>query len=67
MGRYRLRALMWLGLCLLSAAGCAPQPTAATSQAQIPPVDPGMARVWFLRQADPQGGSVFGNTNHFCE
>jgi hypothetical protein len=62
MGRYQSRALMWLGLCLLSAAGCAPQPTAATSQAQIPPIDPGMARVWFFRQADPPGGNVFAGT-----
>src|SRR5947209_4004367 len=59
MSRYQLMAPMWLGLWLLAAAGCAPQQVAATSQAQIPPVDPGMARVWFFRQADPPGGNVF--------
>jgi hypothetical protein len=58
-GKYRHMAPVWLGLCLLAAAGCAPQQTAAVSQAPIPPVDPGMARVWFFRQADPPGGNVF--------
>ncbi len=53
---------MWLSLYLLAIGGCAPQPTAATSQAQIPAVDPGMARVWFFRQTDPPGGNVFAAT-----
>lgn len=56
---YRLVGSMWLGLCLLAFAGCAPQPTAGTPQVQVPPIEPGMARVWFLRQQDPQGGNVY--------
>jgi hypothetical protein len=58
MGRYRFMAPMWLGLCLLAVAGCAPQSTVGASQAQAPPVGPGMARVWFWRQPDPPGGNV---------
>jgi hypothetical protein len=58
MRRYRLMAPMWFGLCLLALAACAPRPTATTSRAQVPPIEPGMARVWFWRQADPPGGNV---------
>jgi hypothetical protein len=58
MSGYRFLAPMYLGLCLLAVAGCAPQSTVATSQAQAPPVGPGMARVWFWRQPDPPGGNV---------
>jgi hypothetical protein len=53
---------MWVGLAvlvLLALAACTPQAQVATSQAQIPPVEPGMARVWFFRQADPVGGNVY--------
>jgi hypothetical protein len=59
MARYGLVTSMWLGLCLLALAGCAPQQQVATSQAQAPPPSPGMARVWFFRQMDPTGGNVF--------
>jgi hypothetical protein len=59
MRRSYLLAPLWLGLLLLSAVGCAPQQTAGTSQAALPPVNPAMARVWFFRQADPPGGNVF--------
>jgi hypothetical protein len=55
----RLITSLSLSLCLFHLIGCAPTQTAATSQAQIPPVEPGMARVWFFRQADPPGGNVF--------
>ena len=58
MSTSRLITSISLCLCLLQLAGCAPTPT-ATSQAQIPPVEPGMARVWFIRQADPPGGNVY--------
>ncbi len=59
MRRYRLMAPMWLGFCVLALGGCAPKSTVTTSQAQIPPVEPGMARVWFFRQAaDPIQGNV---------
>ena len=58
----KARHLRWarLGaLGLLALAGCTPQPKVATSQAQLPPVEPGMARVWFFRQSDPTGGNVY--------
>jgi hypothetical protein len=59
MSSYRFLVLICLGFCLLAVAGCAPQQTAGPSQAQLPPVNPAMARVWFFRQADPPGGNVF--------
>jgi hypothetical protein len=46
-----------LGLGFLALAGCAPQANSTVSQAQIPPIKPGMARVWFLR------GSISPNQN----
>ena len=58
----KARHLMWVRLGtlgFLALVGCAPQGNPATSQAQIPPVEPGMARVWFFRQADPPGGNVY--------
>ena len=56
----RLRAsIIRLGFYLLVLGSCAPQPTATTSQGQIPPIGPDMARVWFFRQADPPGGNVY--------
>jgi hypothetical protein len=59
MRRSHFLAPLWVGFLLLSAVGCAPQQTAGTSQAALPPVNPAMARVWFFRQADPPGGNVF--------
>ena len=56
------RRLIWPGLAalgLLVLAGCSPQANVATSQAPPPPVEPGMARVWFFRQSDPTGGNVY--------
>ena len=58
----KARHLMWVRLGtlgFLALVGCAPQGNPATSQAQIPPVEPGMARVWFFRQSDPTGGNVY--------
>src|SRR5580692_2907672 len=58
----KTRHLMWVRLGtvgFLALVGCAPQGNPATSQAQIPPVEPGMARVWFFRQSDPPGGNVY--------
>jgi hypothetical protein len=57
----KARHLGLVGFCalgLLALAGCTPQEKTATSQAQIPPVEPGMARVWFFRQTDPISGNV---------
>ena len=58
----KARHLGLVGLCalgFLALAGCTPQEKAASSQAKIPPVEPGMARVWFFRQSDPTGGNVY--------
>ncbi len=54
MRRYRLA----LGCCLLAIVGCAPQSTTTVSQATIPAMAPGQARVWVLRQQDPPGGNI---------
>jgi hypothetical protein len=59
MSRYRPITGPWLGLCLFIIAGCAPQPPQTAQTAQISPLQPGMARVWVLRQPDPTGGNVF--------
>ena len=53
-GKYRLLAPAFLGLCLVALSACAPQPGESISQAQIPAIAPGMVRVWFLRDTDPQ-------------
>ena len=52
----------WVSLLgLLMIAGCAPNPSApAGSSSQAPPLGPGMARVWVLRQADPPQGNIEG-------
>ncbi len=71
MGLYRLfthRSAMpgWAGAVVVAAllAGCAPQPattapTTTAPTATATPLAPGMARVWFLRQADPPGGNIY--------
>jgi hypothetical protein len=57
---YRLAAAIWLGLGLLALAGCTqPQSQVAEAKAQAPPLQSGMARAWFFRQADPTGGNVY--------
>jgi hypothetical protein len=61
MHRDRLTASKWLSVGLLAVVGCTPQSQVATTQAQAPALEPGMARVWFFRQADPTGGNVFGS------
>jgi hypothetical protein len=48
---------IWLGLCLIMLAGCA-QTGPTISQAQVPPVKPGLARVWFLRGSLTPYGAV---------
>jgi hypothetical protein len=56
MRRQHLIAGWCYGLCLLVLAGCAP-PSPQTAL-QIPPLEPGMARVWVLRQSNPPGGNI---------
>ena len=56
MRRYRLSVPMCVGLLML--AGCAAQPTKTASLASAPALQPGMARVWVLRQPSAPGGNV---------
>jgi hypothetical protein len=58
MVKYRLIAPIWLTLCVVTLGSCAPQPTVATSQSQVPAIDPTVARVWFFRQTDTPRGNV---------
>jgi hypothetical protein len=49
----------WLVAALLLLAGCATSPgSSAPPLAQTPTLAPGMARVWFLRQANPPAGAI---------
>ena len=58
MRRYLLTTSILLGLCFITLIGCA-QPGPTVSQAQVPPIKPGMARVWFFRPSlTPQFGAV---------
>ena len=53
---YRLMGARWF--CLLVLAGCAAQPAGTASRAPVPTLQPGMARVWVLRQPTAPGGNV---------
>jgi hypothetical protein len=55
LGRRQLAAASLLTLCVVSAVGCAAQPTITASRS---PLQPGTARVWVLRQSDPQSGNA---------
>ena len=50
----RLIAPALAGFCLLSLPVCAPPGDVPRSQAQVPAIAPGMARVWLLRDNDPE-------------
>jgi hypothetical protein len=56
------RNLAPIGICLylLVLAGCAAPPTESGPAASASPLQPGMARVWVLRQPNPPGGNVAG-------
>ena len=49
MGRYGLVIPLVLALGVIALTDCAPQATVTSSQAQIPALAPGTARVWFFR------------------
>jgi hypothetical protein len=59
MGRYILGAPLLLALMVAVLSDCTPQVTVASSQAQIPAIAPGTARVWFLRGWDAPSGQTF--------
>ena len=51
-----IRNLLWplsLSVCIAQLLACAPDPSVAATEAQIPPVPAGLARVWVLRQFEP--------------
>ena len=52
--KHRLTLPILLGLFLLAPSACAPPGDVPRAQAQIPPIASGMARVWFLRDNDPE-------------
>ena len=58
MRRYRTSALIGLCIGLLGLAACTPQPTGAASLTSPPTLQPGMARLWVLRQPSSPGGTV---------
>ena len=58
MRRHRTPTSIWFGLGLFALGGCAAQPTGIASQALVPVLQPGMARVWVLRQPSAPGGNV---------
>ena len=50
--RIRLVRAMLVGICLHALIGLS-GPTAAAAVSQVPPIQAGLARVWFLRQFEP--------------
>jgi len=59
MSKYALAVPALLVGCVLVLADCTPQAKVTTSQAQIPPIVPGTARVWFFRGWDSPSGQGF--------
>jgi hypothetical protein len=57
--KYALPVAALLVVCILLLAGCTLQAKVTTSQAQIPPIAPGTARVWFFRGWDAPSGQSF--------
>jgi hypothetical protein len=56
--RIRARAALLAGY-FIALAACAPQSRVTVSDAQIPSIPPGAARVWFLRGWDTPSGQGF--------
>jgi len=59
MGRYGFVTPLLLALGVIALSDCAPQATVTSSQAQIPALAPGTARVWFFRGWDSLSGQGF--------
>jgi hypothetical protein len=51
--RIRLVRAMLVSICLQALIGCMSGPTLAAAVSQTPPIQTGLARVWFLRQFEP--------------
>jgi hypothetical protein len=59
MGRHGFAGGLLLAIGLATVANCAPEVTVTALQSQIPPLAPGMARVWFLRVWDSPSGQTY--------
>jgi hypothetical protein len=59
MSKCALAGSALLVACVLVLADCGPQTKVTTSQAQIPAIAPGSARVWFFRGWDTPSGQGF--------
>jgi len=59
MSKYALPVAVLLFACLPVLADCTPQAKVTSSQAQIPGIAPGTARVWFFRGWDAPSGQSF--------
>lgn len=59
MGGYRLVVRLLVALGLVALSDCAPQANVTSSQAQIPAIASGTARVWFLRGWDAPSGQTY--------
>jgi hypothetical protein len=59
MSKYALAVPALLVGCVLVLADCTPQAKVTTSEAQIPAIAPGTARVWFFRGWDSPSGQSF--------
>jgi hypothetical protein len=55
---HRLAAWAVLGLFLIALVDCAPKAVVIPVGAEIPAIEPGMARVWFVRASDSPRGDV---------
>src|SRR5215471_19560677 len=51
--RIRLVKALLIGICLQALTGYMSGPTLAAALSQAPPIQAGLARVWFLRQFEP--------------
>ncbi len=55
---HRPAAPILLGLLLIALAGCAPKAVGIPAGANLPAIEPGMARVWFVRASNLPRGDV---------
>ncbi len=60
MRNYRNLVSIGICFCLLVLAGCSAPPAESGPPLSAPSLQPGMARVWVLRQPNPPGGNVAG-------
>jgi len=54
----RISGPLWVCCYLLALSGCAGPSRPTGSLAQVSAIEPGLARVWVLRQSDPPGRTI---------